>query len=114
MPQPDTQTIAVTARSRSRFARLKVRRLGASVSRLSRVTQSGTVPRQPLSPAAYTQALAIELLIGTAELPGSKRGLLTQAALPPDDFAACIRDLAQHTQPSQPTYRTSTRLAGTP
>lgn len=67
MPQPDTQTIAVTARSRSRFARLKVRRPGTSPSRLSRGTQPGTVARQPLSPAAYTPALAIELLSGTAE-----------------------------------------------
>lgn len=48
MPHPDTPTIAVTARSRSRFARLRVRRLRT------------------------TPALAIKLLIGTAELPASK------------------------------------------
>lgn len=39
---------------------------------------------------------------------------LTQAALPPEDSATLIRDLARHVQPGPPACRTSTRLAGTP
>lgn len=80
MPQPDTRTIAVTARSRSRFARFKVRRPGTPASRPRRGTQPGALAWQPLSRVAYTPALAIELLIGTAELPGSKRALMTVLA----------------------------------
>lgn len=97
MPHPDTQTIAVTARSQSRFARLKVRRPGTPASRLRCITQPGTA-RPPLPPAAYTPALAIELLAGTAELPGSKRALLTVLA----EYRRALHDLATRAPAARP------------
>lgn len=98
MPQPDTRTIAVTARSRSRFARFKVRRPGTPASRPRRGTQPGALAWQPLSRVAYTPALAIELLIGTAELPGSKRALMTVLV----EYRRALRDLATSAPADRP------------
>jgi hypothetical protein len=64
------RTIAATYRSRSRFARIRLRYPGRHPSRLT-----NRYPGRAELPD-YNAELAIELIGGTGELPTSKRDLL--------------------------------------
>ena len=73
-PRPTTRTITVIARSRTRFARLRLRYpAGTSRSRLPRLTtRYPDVTDQP----EYDPGLAFELIAGTGELPARKHDLI--------------------------------------
>lgn len=71
------RTVAVTARSRSRFARLRLRYPGHRRSRLVRpAAQHASRGDYP----CYDADLSMELLRRTAELPDSKRDLIALLA----------------------------------
>jgi hypothetical protein len=67
------RTIAVTARSSSRLARLKVRYPSQRPARFSRYARR--YPDQLPHPH-YDAELALELLASTGELPDTRRGLV--------------------------------------
>lgn len=69
------QTIHVSYRNRSRFARIRLRRPDHRPPLGARITAVLPALRVPDQPADYTPQLALELLAGTRELPESKRAL---------------------------------------
>lgn len=71
--QRSARTVTVAARSRSRFARLKLRYPARQRSRF--VPFSGGYARAAEHPR-YDAELSMELLRRTGELPGSKRDLV--------------------------------------
>ena len=71
--QQPASTVAVTARSRSRFARLRLRYPARQRSRF--VPFSGRYARAAQHPC-YNAELSMELLRRTGELPDSKRDLV--------------------------------------
>jgi hypothetical protein len=71
--KPPARTIAVTARSSSRFARLRLRYPAGTPRGLARF--STRYPGQVQVPE-YDAALAMELVSNTGELPASKHDLI--------------------------------------
>lgn len=76
LTQP-ARTVAVTARSRSRFARLRLHSPGHRPSRL--LVPAAQYTRQSDHPC-YDADLSMELLGRTCELPDSKRDLIALPA----------------------------------
>jgi hypothetical protein len=70
-----SRTLYTTYRGHSRFARIRLRRPGHQLPLGARITALLPALRVPDEPADYTPELAMTLLGGTCELPGSKRAL---------------------------------------
>jgi hypothetical protein len=72
---PTQRTIYTRYRGHSRFARIRLRRPGPRLLLEARISALLPALRIPDKPAGYTPELALELLAGTGEYPGSKRAL---------------------------------------